>query len=132
MRNTGPPEARPHIVGLISLTEIWRQRGHLPRKRISPHRHSLDDPDRVPASDRGEQDHIVLRIQVAVLRHILGADVIKWNLQVVERQSPPALVLSTQPSVHHGYARRFDWMSLDRRRGLDRENLHTQIRSRAL
>ena len=127
VRDAAPSEARPHIVGLIGLAKVWSLRRDLPRQRVSPHRHAFDDSDRVAPADRREQDHIVLRPQVAVFGDVLGADVVERHLQLVQRQSPPSLVLRAQPRVHHRHARCFDCMSLHRRRGLDRENLQTKL-----
>src|SRR6185312_16722915 len=98
----------------VDLADVWRQLGGLPRHRVAPHRHAVDDLLRAGAADRPEQDHVVLLAQIRLAGDVLGADVAEGHLQLVERHAPPAFGLGADPGVHDGDARQFGWLHVDR------------------
>ena len=79
------------------------------------------------AADRRKDDHVVLRVEVVVVRDLLRADVGVRHRRVVERLAPPAFGLRAQPGVEHRDARRAQRVRLHRRRRGHRDDLQAEF-----
>src|SRR6185436_11282393 len=87
-----PAESRPNVVGFVDA-HVRRELRLLPWHRITPHRQAGEYRLRAAAAGR-KQNYIVFRVEVRILRRILGADVRVGYVQEIERLSPPTFGLS--------------------------------------
>src|SRR5882762_11364167 len=130
-----PAEAGPHIVrGIIFSDKVWRFWGVLPGQRIAPGRgHAVDDGGwSREIADRRKQDDVVLGVEIVDLRNRLRADVVIGNLEIVERQTPPAFGLRAEPGVHKGHTRGAQGMSLYAGSSPKRDDLQSQVAGSAI
>ena len=86
-------KAGADIVGGIDLAEVGGELGRLPRHRIAPHRQAVDDHLCTRLAYRPKQDHVVFAAQVADARGVLGADVVVFHAELIQRHAPPAFGL---------------------------------------
>ena len=115
--DAGHAEAGAHVVGFIDAAEVWRDRGLAPRQRRAGRKSVHDFRGRVAAAGRREKDHVELLAQVRRARHFLRRDVAVCNVERLQRQPEPTLVLRAQPCVEDGHARKVKVVRFRRRSG---------------
>ncbi len=118
--------AAANIVARIVDAQIRRQVRFPVRNRIvAGLRNPVHDGLRRPAHVR-ENDHVVLRAQIAVAQLLIGEIRVR-DAVVIQRRPHPAFILRTLPGVHVADARNVQLMRFHCRRRADRPRGKAQI-----
>ena len=126
VRESGPTKSGADVVSGSKAAQVRRQISFLPRQRIAVHRPALDHRVRI-ATARTENNHVVLLVEVGLLRDVLRADVIVRDAHLIESESPPSFILRAQPRVHDRNPRNLDRMGLHCGRGGDGQSGNAQL-----
>ncbi len=119
------------VIGLIGRRpDVRRQLALLPGDGIAALGDAIDDRLRA-ARRRPQDDHVVFGAQIRRIAQDVYGDVVVGELQAIEGEAEPSLVLRVRPRVHERDARDGDLVRGDFRQLLDGVDCESQIRGRA-
>src|SRR5258708_38703601 len=101
LRESVVAESRANVIGLRPGADVRRLRRVLPRHRVPPARHALDDAlARRPSGTK--DDDVVFPLPARRLPDLLPQHLAYRTLNLTNPYPPPAFGLRALPRVHHG------------------------------